>query len=59
MPHITDFDSIEQKLFILQHVCYGSRRFCEHYKIDRGATDIREYEWWEYYGILMSGDMKN
>lgn len=52
MPHITDFDSIEQRLFALQHICYGGRQFCEHYKVDRNAEDSREYEWWEYYGLL-------
>lgn len=52
MPHIVDFDSIEQKLFNLQHLCYGSRRACEHYRINRETEAASDYEWFEYSGIL-------
>jgi hypothetical protein len=52
MPHVVDFDSVEQKLFNLQHLCYGSRRACEHYRINRETEAAEDYEWYEYAGIL-------
>ncbi|HDI1214865.1 TPA: hypothetical protein PKO72_003643 [Aeromonas hydrophila] len=54
MPHIIDFDGIEQKLFTLQHICYGSRNFCEKIKLNRTNIYHEDYEWWEYTGILKS-----
>lgn len=52
MPHLIDFDSVEERLFVLQHLCYGSRQFCEHYSISRESEALGDYEWWEYYGFL-------
>lgn len=54
MPHLIDFDGLEQKLFVLQHVCYGSRRFCERIELNRFAESYEDYEWWEYTGLLKS-----
>ncbi len=52
MPHAVDFDSNEQKLFHLQHLCYGSPAACEHYRINRETQEAGDYEWSEYAGIL-------
>lgn len=52
MPHLIDFDGVEQKLFVLQHLCYGSQKFCEKSKIHRIPPEVGEYEWWEYFGLL-------
>lgn len=52
MPHVVDFDSVEQKLFNLQHLCYGSRSACEHYRIYRESEATADYHWYEYAGIL-------
>lgn len=60
MTHSIDFDSIEARLFTLHHVALGSKAFCEHFKIIRGAEHPVEYEWWQYFGhlkALVSGTM--
>lgn len=54
MPHFFDFDTLEQKLFVLQHLCYGSRQYCERAQVHRLAEKPGELEWWEYYGLLKS-----
>ncbi|MCY9856193.1 hypothetical protein [Vibrio mediterranei] len=54
MPHIIDFDGLEQKLFVLQHVCYGNKKFCEKIGLNRYSEESTDYEWWEYTGILKS-----
>ena len=54
MPHLIDFDGLEQKLFVLQHVCYGSRKFCERINLNRYSDHAADYEWWEYTGLLKS-----
>tara|TARA_B100000809_G_C15032996_1_gene492662 strand:+ start:97 stop:663 length:567 start_codon:yes stop_codon:yes gene_type:complete len=54
MPHLIDFDGLEQKLFVLQHICYGSRQFCGRIELNRFAEAYEDYEWWEYTGILKS-----
>lgn len=52
MPHSIDFDGLERKLFILQHICYASRQFCEKHGINRLEFDSSDFEWWEYSGLL-------
>jgi hypothetical protein len=54
MPHLIDFDGIEQKLFTLQHICYGSRRFCEKIELNRFSGPREGYEWWDYTALLKS-----
>ncbi len=53
MPHQIDFDGLERDLFVLQHVAYGSPRFCSTIKLTRGCYG-GDYEWWEYTGLLKS-----
>lgn len=53
MPHLIDFDGLERKLFLLQHVAYGSPHFCETIKLSRDGCN-GDYEWWEYTGLLKS-----
>ena len=53
MPHAIDFDGLEQKLFLIQHVAYGSPRFCDSIKLSRDGCN-GDYEWWEYTGLLKS-----
>ncbi|WP_411564213.1 hypothetical protein [Pseudomonas shirazensis] len=54
MPHLIDFDGLEQNLFILQHLTYGSKEFCTKNKINRDAEEFIDYEWWQYAGLLKS-----
>lgn len=54
MPHIIDFDGLEQNLFVLQHICYGSSKFCEKISLNRISKGTEDYEWWEYTGLLKS-----
>lgn len=53
MPHIIDFDGLERKLFVLQHVAYGSPLFCNSIKLTRDCFG-GDFEWWEYKGLLKS-----
>jgi len=60
MTHFIDFDSIEARLFALQHAVLGSKAYCERFKISRGDETPTEYEWWQYFGnlkALVSGTM--
>ena len=54
MPHLIDLDGVADRLFVLMHLCYGSRQFCEKAGVHRLGTDEAEYEWWEYFGLLKS-----
>lgn len=54
MPHFFDFDGLQQKIFILQHMCYGSKQFCERALVHRSDAPPGEFEWWQYYGLLKS-----
>ena len=54
MPHLIDFDGLEQKLFVLQHACYGSKSFCERIGLNRFSVSYEDYVWWEYTGLLKS-----
>lgn len=54
MPHLIDFDGLEKKIFILQHLCYASKEFCSKNKISRDAEEFIDYEWWQYAGLLKS-----
>jgi len=53
MPHAIDFDGLERKLFLLQHVAYGSLHFCGSIELTRDGN-YGDYEWWEYKGLLKS-----
>lgn len=54
MPHLIDFDSIDDKIFSILHLCGGSVVVCNQYKIGRRSGAFNPYEWGEYCVRLKS-----
>lgn len=54
MPHIFDFDGLEERLYVLRHLCFGSRRCCDEEKVSRTHSEDSHDAWRRYYGNLKS-----
>ena len=52
MPHLIDYAAIEDKIFVLIHLCGGSPLVCLNYKIGRSSKVYDAYDWLEYQGRL-------
>ena len=54
MPHVIDFEEIENKLFLLQQLCYSGYSYCNEYQIASESNDssVIRGDWIRYSSRL-------